>query len=162
MRKPADVLKRLQASETATANRLQRCIAERDALPESTATAEPKPPDPARRLEAVLVAQRIDQLARRDVQEARLEPTHAIYNALGRYPRNDPDKALAWGRGAHEIATYRRRHGITDKSDALGKQPKGAAARAERARVQRRLAEAQRRLGRATDRSANRAISIGR
>lgn len=164
---PTDELARVTTGEASQADRLQRCIVERDALQESTATAEPKPPDPARRLEAVLVDQRIDQLARRDVQDARLEPTHAIYNALGPYPGNaEPDKAYAWGRGAHEIATFRRRHGITDKSDALGKQPKGAAARAERTRAQRRIAEAQRRLGRAADRSAkrsaSRAASLGR
>jgi conjugative relaxase-like TrwC/TraI family protein len=164
---PAHELARVATGEANQFERLQRCIAEREALPESTATAEPRPPDPSRRLEAVLVDQRIDNLARRDVQEARLEPNHAIYNALGPHPGNaDPDKALAWSKGAHEITTYRRRHGITDKSDALGRQPKGAAARAERARAQRRLAEAQRRLGRTTDRSAqrsaSRAISIGR
>jgi hypothetical protein len=157
---PADELARVTTGEANQSARLQRCIAERDALPDSTATAEPKPPDPARRLEAVLVDQRIDSLARREVQEARLEPSHTIYNALGPHPGNaDPDKALAWGKGAHEIATYRRRHGITDKSDTLGKQPKGAAARAERARAQRRIAEAQRRLRRTAERSSQRAAS---
>jgi len=162
MKEPsADELARITTGEANQAERLRRCIAERDALPESTVTDEPKPPDPARRLEAVLVDQRIDQLARRDVQEARLEPSHAIYNALGPYPHNDPDKALAWGRGAHEIATYRRRHGITDKTDALGKQPRGAAARAERTRVQRRLAEARRHLGQTADRSVQRSAGCG-
>jgi conjugative relaxase-like TrwC/TraI family protein len=156
---PADELARAATGEAAQAKRLRRCLAEREALPESTAAAEPRPPDPARRLEAVLVDQRIEHLARRDVQAARLEPTNPIYNALGPYPHTDPDKALAWGRGAHEIATYRRRHGITEKYDALGRQPPGAGARAERVRVQRRLAEAQRRLGRPADRSAQRSTS---
>lgn len=163
---PADELARVTTGEAKQADRLGRCIAERDALPESTATAEPLPTDPDRRLEAVLVDQRIDQLARFDVQAGRIEPSHAIYNTLGPYPHDDPDKALAWGRGAHEIATYRRRHGIEDKNSPLGKQPRGAAARAERARAQRQIAEAQRRLGKTAERSAQRnlaqAVGIGR
>lgn len=159
---PAEELTRVTLGEANQAERLRRCTAERDALPEATVTAEPKPPDPARRLEAVLVERRIEQLARRDVQEARLEPTNPIYSALGPYPHGDPEKALAWGRGAHEIAVYRRRHGVTERSDVLGRRPRDAAARAERARLQRRLAEAQRRLGRGAQRDANRAAAIGR
>lgn len=94
---PTEELARVIAGEANQAERLRRCGAERDALPEATVTAEPKPPDPAHRLEAVLVEQRIEQLARRDVHEARLEPTNPIYSALGPYPHGDPDKALAWG-----------------------------------------------------------------
>jgi hypothetical protein len=114
----------------------------------------------------VLIERRIDQLARRDVQAARLEPSAVIYKALGPYPHTDPDKALAWHDGAHALATYRRRHDVRDEASPLGSQPRGAAARAERARAQRRIEDAQRRLGRGPDRSAQRvaarAPSIGR
>lgn len=77
---PADELARVTTGEAKQADRLQRCLAERGALPASTATAEPTPPDPNRRLEAVLVNQRIDRLARSDVQAGRIELTHPIYN----------------------------------------------------------------------------------
>ncbi|MGC1853654.1 MAG: MobF family relaxase [Solirubrobacterales bacterium] len=155
---PAEELARVMRAEAALVERLSRNRGERDALPESTAMGEPKPVDPALRLKAALVDRRINQLARRDVEAARLEPSKAIYEALGPYP-HDPDKALAWHKGAHAIATYRRRHGIREESNALGKQPRSAAARAERARAQRRLQEAQRQLGRAADRSAQRVAS---
>jgi hypothetical protein len=50
-------------------------------------------------------------------------------------------------KGAHVLATYRRRYGIHDEANP-GAQPRGAAERAERARAQRRIEAAQRRLGR--------------
>lgn len=163
---PAEELSRVTAAEAATAERLRRDLAERAALPESDPTAEPKPLDPALRLEAVLIERHIDQLARRDVEAARIEPSPIIYKTLGAYPHADPDKALAWHDGAHALATYRHRHGVRDEANPLGAQPRGAAPRAERARTQRRIERAQRQLGRGADRSAqrsaSRAPSIGR
>jgi hypothetical protein len=156
---PADELARVMRGEAAQADRLSRCLRERDALPEPTTAAEPKPLDPTARLEAALVDRRISQLARWDVEAARLEPSKVMYDALGPFPANDPDKALAWGEGAHALTIYRRRHGISDERNPLGKQPRGGATRAERARAQRRLQEAQRKLGRTTERSAQRAVS---
>jgi conjugative relaxase-like TrwC/TraI family protein len=163
---PAEELARVSAAEAGAGERLRRQRAERAALPEPDPSAEPKPLDPSLRLEAVLIERRIEQLARRDVQAARLEPTALIYKTLGPYPHADPDKALAWHDGAHALATYRRRHDVRDEASPLGSQPRGAPARAERARTQRRIERAQRQLGRAADRSAQRAAarvpSIGR
>jgi hypothetical protein len=105
-----------------------------------------------------LVDRRIKHLARLDVHAAQLEPSEPTFSALGPFPHSDPDKALAWGEGAHAIATYRRRHAIEDSEIALGKQPRGAIARSDRARAQRRVNEARRKLGRGADRSAERGI----
>lgn len=157
---PADELARVSRAAEAQSRRLSRRVGERDALAESESVIEPRPVEPAERLEALLVDRRIDQLARRDVEAARLEPSKVFYDALGRFPHDDPDKALAWGRGAHALAVYRRRHGIGDEHNPLGAEPRGAAARAERARVQRRVQEAQRRLGREGERIAERESSI--
>ncbi len=49
-------------------------------------TAEPKPTSPEARLEAVLIERRIEQLARRDVGAAQLEPDESVYYALGHFP----------------------------------------------------------------------------
>jgi conjugative relaxase-like TrwC/TraI family protein len=166
MRKPsAGELARVGRAAAAHGERHRRALAERAAMPEATASAEPKPRDPAARLEALLIDQRIKHLARLDVHAAQHEPSEPIFSALGAFPRDDPDKALAWGEGAHAIATYRRRHAIEDSEDALGKQPRGASARAERARAQRRVREAQRELergaSRSVERDAGRELSIG-
>ncbi|MET0305199.1 MAG: MobF family relaxase [Solirubrobacterales bacterium] len=156
---PADELARVTKAEAGQADRLSRYHRERNALPETTTAAEPKPLDPAARLEAALVDRRIGQLARWDVEAARLEPSKVMYDALGPFPADDPNKALAWGEGAHALTIYRRRHGISDDHNPFGKQPRGATARAERARSQQRLQEAQRKLGRTAERSAQRAVS---
>jgi hypothetical protein len=74
-------------------------------------------------------------------------------------PANDPDEAVAWDDAAHTIATYRHRNDIHDDANPLGRQPRGASARAERARAQRRVEDAQRRLGRTVDRSAQHMLS---
>ncbi len=42
---PVEELARAKTGEAAQAERLRRCLAEREALPESTATAEPRPPE---------------------------------------------------------------------------------------------------------------------
>ncbi len=157
---PAEELARVSRAAAAQGERHRRALAERAALPEGTATAEPKPNDPAARLEAFLIDRRIKHLARLDVHAAQHEPSEPTLSALGPFPLHDPDKAFAWGQGAHAIATYRRRHAIEDSASALGKQPCGAAARADRARAQRHVREAQRRLGRSAGRSAER--SVGR
>ena len=156
---PADELARVQRAETVQTDRLRRNVAERDALPPSTASEPPRPADPGNRLEAALVDQRIDYLARADVKAAQLEPSKVMYDTFGSFPANDPVKSVAWGEGAHALATYRRRHGITDERNPLGAQPRSGAARAERTRTQRRIQDAQRKLGRAGERSAQRAAA---
>jgi len=154
---PADELARVTRAESVQTDRLRRDFAERDALPAPDTSEPPRPLDPDKRLEAVLVDQRIGYLARADVKAAQLEPSKVMYDTFGSFPANDPVKSVAWGEGAHALATYRRRHGITDERNPLGAQPRSGAARAERARTQRRIQDAQRKLGRAGDRSAQRA-----
>jgi conjugative relaxase-like TrwC/TraI family protein len=148
---PADELARVTSAEVGQATQLRRNLAELARLPESTATAELRPLDPATRLEVALIEKRIERLARREVRASQLEPSQVIYTALGPFPADDPDKALAWGDGVDAIATYRHRHDIHDDANPLGRQPRGASARAERARAQRRVEDIQRRLGRAAD-----------
>jgi hypothetical protein len=92
------------------------------------------------------------------VAASRLDPSQIIYDALGPFPLGDPDKAAVWDEGAHTIALYRLRHGISDKNNPLGTQTRGASARAERARAQRRVEDAQRHLGKAAVRIAGRAV----
>ena len=157
---PADELARVTSAEAGQAEQMRRDLAELARLPESTATAEPKPGlDPNTRLEAVLVEATIGRNARREVRASQLDPSQIIYDTLGPFPASDPAKAFAWGDAAHTIATYRHRHDIHDDTHPLGQQPRGAAARAERARAQRRIENAQRRLGRAADRGAQRAAA---
>jgi conjugative relaxase-like TrwC/TraI family protein len=162
---PADELARVTRAAAAQGERHRRALAERVAMPAETATADPKPRDPTARLEALLIDQRIQHLVRLDVHAAQVEPTEPMFSSLGRFPLGDPEKALAWGEGAQAIAAYRRRHTISDFASALGKQPRGAIARAERAAAQRHLREAQRRLGwtkgRSIERSAGREMSVG-
>ncbi len=155
----ADELARVRSAEAGQAKMLRGNLAELARLPESNATAEPKPLDPATRLEAALIEKRIERMARRTVAASRLDPSQVIYDALGPFPAEDPDKAVAWDDGAHALAMYRQRHDIRDDTHPLGKQPRGASARAERARAQRRVEDAQRRLGRGAERSAQRAVS---
>lgn len=155
---PTDELARVRSAEAGQATTLRRNLAELDRLPETTSTAERKPLDPATRLEAALIEKRIERNARREVRASQVDPSQVIYSALGPFPASDPDKALAWDDGAHTIATYRHRHDIHDDANPLGRQPRGASARAERARAQRRVEDAQRRLGRPADRSAERTV----
>ncbi|HEX8753476.1 MAG TPA: MobF family relaxase [Solirubrobacterales bacterium] len=155
---PARELARVSASEKAATEQLAHLRAERAALPETDAKAsDARPLDPQTRLEAALVDESINRLARRDVEAARIEPIDSVIcSTLGTFPHADPAKARSWHEGAHAIASYRRRHGITDEANPLGPQPRGAPARAERARAQRRLEKAQRRLGRGAGRGAGR------
>ncbi len=156
-----------RAAEANAAQSLGRRRAEREALPPASArTEEVKPSEPQRRLEAILVEERIANLSRREVAAGRLDANEIIYKTLGPFPAGEPAKALAWGRGANAIALYRQRHGVRDPDRALGRQPRSATARAERARARRTIEAARQRLGRARDRSAQRqaakGISIGR
>ncbi|HEY8083320.1 MAG TPA: MobF family relaxase [Solirubrobacterales bacterium] len=157
---PADELARVRTGEAAQAEQLRRDLAELARLPEPTPTTEPNSSlDPITRLEAVLVEATIERNARREVRASQLDPTQIIYDTLGPFPASDPAKAFAWGDAANTIATYRHRYDVHDESHPLGQQPRGAAARAERARAQRRIENAQRRLGRAADHGAQRAVS---
>jgi conjugative relaxase-like TrwC/TraI family protein len=157
---PAAELARLSRAEAGQARMLRRDLAELVRLPESTTTIEPKPLDSATRLEAALIEKRIERQARREVAASRLDPSQVIHTTLGPFPANDPDKAVAWDEGAHTIATYRHRHDIHDDANPLGRQPRGASARAERARAQGRIESSQRQLGRTRQQSLHREINV--
>lgn len=143
-------------------DRPDREVAEQTAIPEADPATHTHSgaSDPATRLEAALIEERLDLMVSRQIEADRLEASPITYKTLGSFPHGDPDKSLAWHEGAHALHAYRYRHGITDETHPLGaSQPRGAAARAERARAQQRLQEAQRKLGRVAERSAQRAAS---
>lgn len=154
---PTGEVKRLADAEELWGADLSRIVAEREALP----GAEPRasfllPASPADRLRAVLIEQRIDLLVTRQIEADRLEVSELTYKTLGAYPHSDADKSLAWHQGARALYTYRYRNRVDDKAAPLGaKAPRGAAARAERARAQRRLA-------RSAERSVDRELVLGR
>jgi hypothetical protein len=155
---PQKELSRVKVAEERCTERLRRDLAEREALPPIAPKAtDAKPRNPRARLEAVLIDNEISTRARNAVHAARIEPTEITYRTLGPFPASDPAKAYEWGNAAHAIYSYRLRHGITDDHDPLGaRQPRDAAARAERARAQRRIEQAQRRLGHGAERGAER------
>jgi len=159
-RPPAKELARVSAAEARTSERLRRARARRAALPEPDPDAPAELPsgdDPEARLEAALVEERLDLLIRRQIEADRLEVSSLTYKAIGSFPHGDPDKSLAWHEGAHALYSYRYRNGITDEATPLGAQPRGTGVRAERARAQRRIEQAQRQVGRGIDRGAQRA-----
>lgn len=155
-RPPAEELHKARMAERGTAKRLRRRMAEREALPESDPGAHPAPPRPAERLEAALIERRIEQLARRDVEAARLEPTSPIHEALGSFPGGDPGKARTWQEGAHAISTFRRRYGVSDETDPLGPKPRSEGAQIEWGLTRLRLEQAQRDLGWIAERALGR------
>lgn len=108
-------------------------------------TAPPQPPD----------RQRLAMTA------AQIAPPDYITNALGSKP-GDPAKRKSWERGVEAIETYRHKHGIKDRRNALGPRPAKAAERAARERAQRRIEQAQRSLGRTRQLARSRALGIGR
>lgn len=157
---PVPELERVSRVEQRAVTALARYREEREGLPVDVA-AEPKPTSPKARLEAVLVERRIEQLARRDVRAAQLEPSQSVYDALGSFPHDDPEKALSWSEAAHAVAMYRRRNGVGDDKSLLGKEPRDAATRAERVRVQRQLRDAQRELQRPDRGTELPAVEVG-
>jgi hypothetical protein len=151
---PAEELARVSGAESGQAERLRGNLAELADLP------EPKPLSSAQRLESALIDERIERLARGEIKAARNEATGIICETLGPYPHADPAQAATWDNGAHAIAAYRHRHNVGDSLNPLGPRPRDQATRAERARAERRIAEAQRRLGRTRQRDAGREHSI--
>lgn len=151
---PAAEIARLRAAELSAVERLRGNLTERDELGEA-APREPMPSSPKDRLEAVLIEQRISQLVSREITAARSGESHAIFDALGSYPA-DPAKAAAWSDAAHAVASYRLRHGVRDGQQLLGREPRSAAARAERTSAERRVSTALRELGRDGDRGLER------
>lgn len=161
---PAEELARVSAAEARVADQLHRALGERTALAEAEPTSLGSSPlDAEARLEAALIEERIDLLVNRQIQANRLEASKLTYKTFGAFPQDDPDRSLAWHEGTRALYTYRQRYGITEEAEPLGSsQPRGAAARAERARAERRIEQAQRRLGRRAERAASKSAAIGR
>lgn len=155
---PAGDLSQLIAKEASTAERLNRNIGERKSLPESSRQVEPKPATPAERLEAALIERRIAVLARKEVTAGRQGESHILYRTLGPFPKDDAARSV-WNGAAHSLATYRIRHNVHDRESPLGRQPRSSQARAERARAQKRIEAARRRLRRTQERTAQRAAA---
>lgn len=89
------------------------------------------------------------ELAERDARELlaiRLSTPTYVTRELGERP-SDLRMARAWDRGVTAIQSYRRERSITDTTSALGERPKAGINRAARETAQRRIREAQRRLG---------------
>jgi conjugative relaxase-like TrwC/TraI family protein len=138
-------LARLQADEATFAERLRRDYAERDSLP----TPIDRPTEPstgAGRLEAVLIEERIERLARREVLAGRLNESKPIYEALGPRP-SDPQMSLLWAETAHDLAVYRCRQAVRDLDSPLGPIPSDRATRTERERAELKIEAAREKLG---------------
>ncbi len=76
----------------------------------------------------------------------RLSPPDCIVNEPGERPA-DPSRCQAWDRAVRGIEGYRQQHGIEDRDNALGAEPKPGAERACWQRCQHELRPAQRVLG---------------
>jgi hypothetical protein len=148
----------LRAKEASTAERLRRNIAERKSLPEPSRQAEPRPTTPTEKLEAALIERRITALARKEVTAGRHGESHILHNTLGPFPKDDAARNV-WNGAAHTLAVYRIKNNVRDRENPLGRQPNSSRARAERARVQKRLEAARRRLQRSQQHSAQRAAA---
>jgi conjugative relaxase-like TrwC/TraI family protein len=144
---PSEELARVVAAERRMAERLQRNEARLEAMPDSHEDPAAMRLDPDLRLEASLIEGHLEQLVRREVEAARLEPKAAFYKTLGRYPAADPQRARAWQEGAHVIATYRLRNGVRQESEPLGARPRGPAKRAEWTQAWRSIEKIQHQLG---------------
>jgi conjugative relaxase-like TrwC/TraI family protein len=142
---PRDELARLSAVEISARERLSGNLAAREELPVPTSSTDLKPTSPRERLELVIIDQRISRKASRELSAARGNQNPAVYRSLGPYPA-DPASAAEWDGAAHALITYRLRHNVHDREQALGQEPRSATARAERLHVQQRLDAARRQL----------------
>lgn len=160
---PLDVA-RLAAREISAAERLERNIAERDALPDRPAEIGAAPSGPQDRLEAALVEQRIAREVSRRLTAARCNESQVVYDTLGSYP-SDPALAVEWDGAAHAVLAYRLRHNVRDEHTPLGRRPDSAAARAEHAHAEQRIESARRSLQQTrvhdAERAAVRGMGIG-
>lgn len=125
--------------------------------------AQMEPPGREVRREREIAAQLLDARSAQALTAARIEPPSYIAKELGQRPA-DPTKAKAWGRGVKDVERYRLEHGVRDKGNAFGHEPQDALVRATREAAQRRLTEAQRRLGleQQLTRTREQSRSIGR
>jgi conjugative relaxase-like TrwC/TraI family protein len=106
-----------------------------------------QPPGDAARRERQVARQVLAERVEHAVLAAEIKPPPYIVKELGPRP-SDLSKREHWRRGIRAVETYRREHGITDTSRALGSEPKADRARSEARRsAERQLQLARRRLG---------------
>lgn len=158
---PAGDVPQLIAKEISTAERLKGNLAERKALPERSHQSEPKPATPVDKLEATLIERRIAALARKEVTAGRHGESHILHNTLGPFPKDEAARNV-WNGAAHSLTIYRIKHNVHDRENPLGREPRSSEGRAERARVQKRIEAARRRLRRTQQHTAQRTAAKDR
>lgn len=127
-----------------------------------------EPPGTEARRERELADHLLAARSNQALAAARIAPPEYIVKELGERPA-DPAKAKAWDRGVQGVERYRLERGVKDTSHAFGREQQGGVGRAAQEAAQRRLVEAQRRLGleqqlarRDRTRGIERGFSIGR
>ena len=128
---------------------IERLRAERAELP---------PVEHRARAEVAVIDHLLAERERVAFTAARISPPDYITAELGERPSN-PQKREAWDRAVRGIEGYRQRHGIGDRDNALGLQPKSGTDRASWQVEQRRLCQSQRELGR--EPALHRGIEMG-
>lgn len=124
------------------------------------------------RAEAAVAEHLIAERMRARITAVRVDPPRYILRELGERPSAGRERE-AWDRGALTIESYRAKHGIGDRDNALGPEheagrPRGSGERSrdhDREHARRALLESQRRLGRvkeqARERDLGRGLEIG-
>jgi conjugative relaxase-like TrwC/TraI family protein len=138
-------LSRVREREAQLAQEISELKREREQIAAEIARYRAPEFSPRERLEQALIAERQNDLARREVAAERLHTSQLVRETLGERPA-DPRRREAWNDGVREIYAYRQRHEVTDPKRPLGAEPKEASARAEYARALQAIREAQRRL----------------
>ncbi len=156
-------LRRLEASYRRTTKQVDRLEEERNALAvEASHESRPVGLSPAERAELVVIEDRLDHLARREVMAARAHPPKLIQDSLGARPK-DPLEAALWNEGAHAIYSYRLRYGLTsDSGHPLGPKSRDATRNRDRRQAELRLSRMQQRLSKQRARRAERGMRIAR
>lgn len=167
-REAAEVLGRRERREKLPYAQTREAMFKEKLTKETARLEQMEPPGTEARRERELADQLLTQRSGQALTAARIAPPAYIVKELGERPA-DPVKARAWDRGVQGIESYRLERGVTDAGHAFGREPVSGPERAAREAAQRRLAEAQRRLGleqqltlRDRTRSIERGFSIGR
>ena len=162
-RRPRGELERVGANEQGSIESLGRLEAEcQQLLAEIKRFEAERPPglDSAQRLEQELIAERLEQLLRREVAAERLQPSAFVREALGERP-TAPRLLEAWNQGVAEIHSYRQAHGVSDRERALGAEPRAGFEHVAWERAAERLEERQHELGISHERTLVREIGFG-
>lgn len=156
-----DARRRMEMMERQASSQLARLEAERTDLAAEVVPAPTRRLADAR-LELNLVEERMLQVRRMQVAAEKIDPTKAIHDTLGPYPK-DPNLALHWDEGADLIFAHRLRYGITSyDGDPLGPRTGGQARRRERQAAQQKIARIQERLQHERVQTAERSFEIAR